>query len=225
MELAGIEMHRVALGGFSLGALVGNLTCLSIKEGSLFSADTLMPRAFGAHRYEEVGRLAIRATLVGFFFLSIPVLPLCLFSSRILQALGQDEQASSLAQSWIRMYLIGAPANLMFRVFMRFLMSQNKPWMLVIASLVPTLVIHPFLLAYLVPRLGLEGSALSIALVQWSTLLLLLALLRWRPVHKPETWPGLSCKLFVAACEWEGMWHYLRLALGGILSVNELWFF
>ena len=184
-----------------------------------------MPRAFGAHRYEEVGRLAIRATVVGFFLLSIPVLPLCLFSSRILQALGQDEEASSLAQSWIRMYFIGAAPNLIFRVFMRFLLSQNKPWMLVIASLIPTLVMHPFLLAYFVPRLGLEGSALSIALVQWATLLLLLALLWWRPVHKPETWPGISWKFLVGACELDGTWRYLRLALGGILSVNEWWFF
>lgn len=215
----------VELGGFSLGALVGNLTCLSIMEGSLYAADTLMPRAFGAGRYEEMGRLAIRATVIGSFLLAIPVMPLCLFSAKILHLLGQDSRASLLAQSWIRMYFIGAPANLGFRVIMRFLLAQHKPWRLVISSTIPSLVLHPFLLAYFVPLLGIQGSALAIALTQWTTLLILLVLLWARPVHKLETWPGLSWKFLIGACERENTMRYLRLALGGILSVNEWWFF
>ncbi|KAL7563207.1 hypothetical protein ACA910_014481 [Epithemia clementina (nom. ined.)] len=224
-SVVGRELGVVELGGFSLGALVGNLTCLSIMEGSLFAADTLMPRAFGAHRYEEVGRLAVRAAIIGFFLLAIPVLPLCLLSGSILQTLGQDSEASALAQSWIRMYFIGAAPNLVFRVLMRFLLAQNKPWRLVISSIVPSIFVHPFLLNHFVPLLGIEGSALAIAITQWLTLLMLLVLLWLKPVHKPETWPGLSWEFLKGACELDNTMRYLRLAVGGILSVNEWWFF
>ena len=216
---------RLYLGGFSLGAMVGNLTCLSIMEGSLTAADTLMPRAFGARRYEELGRLAVRAALVGGFLLSIPVIPLCGFSGWILRTLGQDEEASALAQSWIRMYFIGAPANLVFRVLMRFLLSQNKPWPLVIASLVPALFLQPFLLEYFVPLMGVEGSAAAIAITQWVTLLILVVIIWIKPVHKQETWPGLSWQFLKESCALDETLRFLRLSVGGILSMNEWWYF
>ena len=106
-------------------------------EGSLTAADTLMPRAFGAKHYDEVGRLAVRATAVGTILLAIPVIPLVFFTAHLLQALGQDAEASVLAQSWIRMYFLGAPANLAFRVIMRFLLAQHKPWPMVFSAAIP----------------------------------------------------------------------------------------
>jgi MATE family multidrug resistance protein len=63
------------LGAFSLGALVGSLTCLSVIVGALSAADTLMPRAYGSAHYEEIGRLAIRSVVVCGAFL----LPLIVF--------------------------------------------------------------------------------------------------------------------------------------------------
>lgn len=221
----GRQLGTVELGGFSLGALVGNLTCLSIMEGSLTAADTLMPRAFGAGRYEEVGRLALRAAIVGTILLSIPVVPLCFFSGWILESLGQDAEASAMAQSWIRMYFIGAAPNLLFRVLMRFLLSQHQPWPLVFASVVPSIVIHPFLLQIFIPMFGFKGSALSIALTQWLTLILLLIILAVRPVHKTETWPGLTREFVASSLELDSIQKFRRLAIGGILSMNEWWFF
>ena len=194
-------------------------------EGSLAAADTLMPRAFGARRYEEVGRLAVRGALVGCLLLSIPVIPLCVFSGWILRTLGQDEEASALAQSWIRIYFIGAPANLIFRVLMRFLSSQNKPWPLVIASLVPALLLQPILLEYFVPMMGVEGSAAAIAITQWVTLLILVVIIWIKPVYKQETCPGLSWQFLQKSCALDESLRFLRLAVGGILSKNEWWSF
>eukprot|EP00522_Entomoneis_paludosa_P004707 CAMPEP_0172470908 /NCGR_PEP_ID=MMETSP1065-20121228/67534_1 /TAXON_ID=265537 /ORGANISM="Amphiprora paludosa, Strain CCMP125" /LENGTH=505 /DNA_ID=CAMNT_0013228977 /DNA_START=52 /DNA_END=1569 /DNA_ORIENTATION=+ len=221
----GRELGTVDLGGFSLGCLVGNLTCLSIMEGSLTAADTLMPRAFGSDHYEEVGRLALRSAFVGAFLLSIPIVPLCLFSGWILETLGQDAEASAMAQAWIRMYFIGALPNLLFRVLMRFLLSQHKPWPLVLAAVVPSIAIHPFLLEYFIPLYGFKGSALSIAVTQWTIFLFLLAILTIRSVHHPETWPGLSWEFVAGALELDSIRRFCRLAIGGILSMNEWWFF
>ena len=65
-----------ALAGFSLGSLVGNLTCVSIMTGALTAADILMPRAWGAKKYEEMGILAIRSVIFCSFLLLIPIIPL-----------------------------------------------------------------------------------------------------------------------------------------------------
>jgi multidrug resistance protein, MATE family len=225
-----MRLHaRVELGGFSLGCLVGNLTCMSIMEGSLSAADTLMPRAYGVQQYAEVGRLAIRAMCVGCLLLAMPILPLCLYSATLLQTyLGQNAEASRLAQDWICWYFVGAPANLAFRVCMRFLLAQQKPWPLVLSSIVPAVLIHPVLLHHLVARMGLVGSALAISITQWCMLLFLLLFFRMGPtkqVYHPETWPGLTREYLYESIRIRPTLRFLRLAIGGILSMNEWWFF
>ena len=63
-SIIGRRLGAEALGGFSLGSLVGNLTCLSVIVGALTAADTLMPRAYGTGNYKEVGLLAIRGAMI-----------------------------------------------------------------------------------------------------------------------------------------------------------------
>ena len=194
-------------------------------EGSLTAADTLMPRAFAAQQYTEVARLTIRSLCLGTVLLIIPIVPLSLFLSRILQALGQDREASHLAQAWIRVYFLGALPNLGFRVIMRFLLAQEKPWPLVWTSGVPALLIHPFLIGTLVDTMGLVGSAWSIVLVQWITLAFMMVHLYAFADFVPETWPGLSWTLIQKSLRWQPTWQFLRLSMGGILSMNEWWFY
>ncbi|KAL7575149.1 hypothetical protein ACA910_018642 [Epithemia clementina (nom. ined.)] len=212
----GRQLGPVALAGFSLGSLVGNLTCLSILEGSLTAADTLVPRAFGAHNYREVARLVLRATLVSAALLSVPVLPLWYGTNKVLKTFfllyssdnsndnnNENEsssssslQAAALAQVWVRIYLTGAPANLLFRVLTRLLLAQHKPWPLVVSSAIPALVLHPLWLRWLIPAFGFTGSAWSLVATQWTMLLCLLTLLRWGQHQKqqpsPLPWASLS---------------------------------
>lgn len=114
------------LAGFSLGCLVGNLTCLSITVGVLTAADTLMPRAYGAGRYAEVGRLAVRAMAVGTAALAVPMIPLCAVLEPVMVFLGQDPVPARLAAEWIRIYLLGVPATLLLRTLQRFLVAQSE---------------------------------------------------------------------------------------------------
>jgi Na+-driven multidrug efflux pump len=225
---AASEVGRVlgteALAGFSLGCLVGNITCLSILVGVLTAADTLMPRAYGAERYAEVGRLTIRAVLVCGLLLLPPIIPLYTVMEPMMIALGQDPIASKLAASWIRVYLLGVPATLLLRTLQRFLVAQSLPWPPVYATTIPSLVIFPVLLRFLVTRMGFLGSAAAIAIVQWLMLLILLAYLRLRPVYKKETWPGLSWPFFCEVVRPKKLKEFVSLSLGGVLSLSEWWF-
>jgi MatE len=133
-SVVGRQLGTTALAAFSLGSLVGNLTCLSVLEGALSAADTLMPRAYSVKQFAEVGRLAIRGAVVGVALLLRSVVPLLLYREQILIGLGQDPAASALAGDWIRIYFFGVPPNLLFRVLMRFLVAQHKPWPLVLSS-------------------------------------------------------------------------------------------
>lgn len=214
----------VELGGFSLGSLIGNMTILSILEGTLTAADTLMPRAFGCKRFDEVARLLIRSIFVCSVLLIIPIVPLWFYSETLLVALGQDPEASHLAQEWIRYYFLGAPANLLFRAAMRFLLAQNEPWPLVYCSMLPCLSIHPIVLSILVPHMGLPGSALAISFTQWSVLLLLGLYLWIKPPYHPETWPGCSYRLFREALRPSSLCKFISLGIGGVFSLSEWWF-
>jgi MATE family multidrug resistance protein len=221
----GRNVGTVELAAFSLGSLIGNLTCLSIMEGALTAADTLMPRAFGTGQYEEVGRIAIRGTVVCLCLLLPPIIPLCGYGGWILETLGQDPDASQLAETWIRVYFLGVFPNLGFRILLRFLLCQHQPWPMVISSAVPCFLVHPILLRHLVPTMGLEGSALAIVLTQWISLFLLIAILVVKPMHKSETWPGLSWLYVKEALAVGPSLKFLHLSVGGIMSMNEWWFF
>mmetsp|Transcript_19085 Transcript_19085/g.39230 ORF Transcript_19085/g.39230 Transcript_19085/m.39230 type:complete len:264 (+) Transcript_19085:123-914(+) len=103
-SIVGRTLGTEALAGFSLGSLVGNLTCVSIMAGALTAADILMPRAWGAKKYEEMGFLAVRGVIICSFFLLIPIIPLCTSMEWIFDRLGQDKGASLLASKWIRFF-------------------------------------------------------------------------------------------------------------------------
>lgn len=81
----GRQLDTTSLAAFSLGSLLGNLTCLSILEGALTAADTLLPRAFGMKQYEEVGRIVIRGTVVSNLLLLPPIVPLWWYGGHILE--------------------------------------------------------------------------------------------------------------------------------------------
>jgi hypothetical protein len=142
--MVGTVLGTNELAGFSLGSLVGNLTCLSVMVGALTAADTLMPRAFSAERYTEVGRLAVRGFVMCAALLVVPVIPLCTVMEWIFDALGQDEYASHLASEWIKVYLIGVPGMLLFRVIQSFLNAQHTVMPLVYASVFACFVFHPW---------------------------------------------------------------------------------
>jgi MATE family multidrug resistance protein len=220
----GRNLGTEALAGFSLGSLAGNMTCLATMIGVLSAADTLMPRAFGTKHYEQVGILTIQSFVVCFLALLLPVIPLLTSMDWIFEKLGQDPIASDLAASWLRIYVLGVPFVLLFRVLQRFLACQHVVWPMMYGSLLGCLVVHPLLLHIMIPKFGFLGSGVAICLTQMVQVGVVLLYMWWRPVHKAETWSGLSYYAIRQALQIKPMLAFLKLSLGGILALSEWWF-
>lgn len=219
----GLALGTEALAGFSLGSLVGNLTIVSIMAGAMTAADILLPRAWGAGNYEEMGLLAIRSVIICGSLLLIPVIPLFTSMEWIFDRMGQDPDASHLAAQWIRVFLIGVPSVLLFRVAQSFLNSQNHVYPMVFASVVASYFVHPTLLKILIPTMGENGSALAISLTQWVMVALLFLYLKFRPVEKPETYPKFTRAQVSKALTPQPLLDFISLSLGGVVSLSEWW--
>lgn len=217
-------LGKEELAGFSLASLSGNFTCLSIIVGTLSASETLQPRAYGCKDYPEVGRLAIRGFAATTLVLVLPVFVLLNSADSILRVLGQDPTASSLAKEWINFYLIGIPSCQILRIIQRFLSCQNIVWPVAGASLLGCFILHPLLLAWLVPRYGFLGSAVAVASSQTTQLLLLLTYLLWAKPYHPKTWPGLSISSIRESVRLGPLLSYLKLGLGGVFAFSEWWF-
>jgi MATE family multidrug resistance protein len=217
-SVVGRRFGAEALAAFSLGSLVGNLTCLSIMVGALTAADTLMPRAYGAGHYGALGILLLQSLIVCGVLLIPPLIPLCTVMDKILRYLGQDPVASDLAADWIRIYLLGVPANLIFRVFPRFLVAQHKPWPPVLCAAVPCFVVQPILLPIFCDTLGFLGSAWAIVLTQWSVTVLLFLQTYLNPVHHSSSWP--TKESWARAWKPASLQRFASLSLGGVLSLS-----
>ena len=216
----GRNLGTEQLAGFSLASLTGNLMCLSVIVGALTALDTLMPRAFGTHRYEEVGKLAIRGFLVCACVLMIPIIPLLTSVEQIFDALGQDPVASALASNWLRIYFLGVPFVLLFRVIQRFLASQQIVVPIAYAGLIGCFLLHPLLLRYAIPAFGFLGSAGAIVTTQFVQALLILLYLYIWPVYYPETWKGLDLSTIQEAVEPKPMLQFFKLSMGGVVSLS-----
>ena len=212
------------LAGFSLASLTGNLMCLSVIVGALSALDTLMPRAFGAGHYDEVGKLAIRAFLVCSLVLLIPIIPLMTCVEQIFDALGQDPVASRLASNWLRTYFVGVPFVLLFRVIQRFLACQQIVLPIACAGLFGCFLVHPLLLRSVIPAFGFVASAGAIVTTQFVQVMLVIVYLCIRPVYHIDTWKGLSVKAIQQAVEPKPMMKFFQLCMGGVVSLSEWWF-
>ena len=219
----GRTLGTEALAGFSLGSLVGNLTFTSIMTGALTAADILMPRAYGAKDYPLIGVIALRSIFICSILLLIPIFPLCMRMEMIFDKLGQDSNASHLASEWIKVYLIGVPSTLLFRVVQSFLNAQHQPYAMVFSSVLASYIVHPLLLKFLVPLMGENGSALAITMTQWIMIGFLFLYLRFKPIEKTETWPVFSTASICEALSPIPLLEFVSLSIGGVLVLSEWW--
>jgi Na+-driven multidrug efflux pump len=189
--------------------------------GALTAADTLLPRAYGSKQYSQMGVLLIQSLMVSGILLIPPLIPLLTMMDYILPHwLFQDPTASALAARWIRVYLLGLPANLLFRVLQRFLVAQQQPWPPVYAAAIPCFGLQPILLPYLIQQMGFLGSAVAIVLTQWTVTLLLVWYLWWRrdSVVHVESWP--TRESWSLAWQPASLKRFWNLSLGGVFSLS-----
>jgi len=175
-------------------------------------------------RYKEVGLLSIRGYIICAMILFAPVIFLVFKVEDILMFLGQDAVASHLAQEWSRIYSLGIPFVLFFRVSQRFLSAQHVVLPLAVASVIGSFLFHPYSLKLWVAVGGFAGSAFAVVVTQIFTSLIAVWYLCWKKPYHAETWPGVNGDTLREALLPQKVARFLKLGMGGILSFTEWWF-
>jgi MATE family multidrug resistance protein len=145
-----------------------------------------------------------------------------MFLKDILVALGQDEEASELAQQWYRIFVLALPFCIAYYACEKFLSAQHTMQPLIVVALVSCGIILPVALEGFTEVFGFLGSAVAYVFYQASSAVLLLLYLKWKQPHMAEPWPGLGA--WREALHRENMMEYLYLGAGGILGQSE-WIF
>ena len=226
----GRHLSSGELAGFGLGALMGNFTCLSVIMGALSAAETLMPRAYAAHRYSQLGVVVARSVVVCAVLLLSPMVLLSQpqWTASLLITWGTEPPVAIYASNWMRQYAIGIPGMMLFRAIQCFCVTQDHPWPPVQASILVTFVLHPYLLHHWVHRHGLLGSAWAIVFSQYAMLAVLLGILavlkRRNEAFHVDSWPRLaSTEFWAEVVQWKPLWACFSLGLGGVVSKSEWW--
>ena len=226
----GRSLSSEQLAGYGLGALMGNFTCLSVIMGALSAADTLMPRAYAAKLYPQMGILVARSVVVCSVLLFFPMLLLSQpqWTTSLLITWGTEPEVAIYAADWMRLYIVGIPATMLFRTIQRFCFTQDHPWPPVQASILVTFVLHPLLLRRWVEPYGLTGSAWAIVTSQYSMLTILIGIVLARKhcnqAFHVDSWPRFaSLPFWVEVFQFGPLWGFFSLGLGGVVSMSEWW--
>ena len=209
-----------AFTGFSLANLSGNLIGLSMVSGMQSGMDTLLPVAYGAEKWSEVGDTTVRGallTLFGFLLL----LPVWLYGELIFRALGMAPESAQYGGEYLQVFVFATLLLFAYETVRRFLACQHILW--------PVVWCTYFGLFVQVSLLGvfLRGFGFGFISVAWAHVcgnaVALVSLLTYVCVaqpHHPETWPGLRASAF----RWGPVWEYLKLAVPGFLAFSEWWY-
>lgn len=220
IELAAYALVMTVLVRFANGVLVSPLLliltfhfmCLSyngfewknVQLGMASALETLCGQAYGAKKYEMLGVYLQRSWIV-LFLTAIFLLPIYIFTTPLLKALGQEERIAQVAGS-ISIWSIGIVfAFLVSFTCQMFLQAQSKN--MIIAYLAAFSVsIHLFLSWLLTVKFkfGLNGAMTSTILAYWiPNMGQLMFIMR----KCPDTWKGFSFLAF------RDLWPVIKLSL------------
>ncbi|XP_057506921.1 protein DETOXIFICATION 21-like [Actinidia eriantha] len=206
-ELAAYSLVSTVILRFSNGILLGMASAL----------ETLCGQAYGANQYHMLGVYLQRSWLV-LFISAIFLLPLFIFTTPILKALGQDEAIAQVAGT-ISIWLIPVMFSFIpsFTCQM-FLQAQSKN--MIIAYLAAfSLTIHALLSWLLTVRykFGIPGAMISTILAFWIPNVGQLTFATCGGCR--ETWKGFSFLAF------KDLWPIIKLSLSsGAMLCLELWY-
>lgn len=208
VELAAITISTGVIVGFNFGLLLGMASAL----------ETLCGQAFGAKRYNMIGIYMQRSWIV-LLVCCVITLPLYIFATPILKALGQSDDVAELSGK-AALWLI--PQHFTFAFLFplqRFLQSQLKTPVLAWVSLV-NLLIHVLLtwLFMSVFKFGLVGTVVALDISWWLNVVGLFAYTVFGGC--PLTWNGFSMEAF------SGLWEFVKLsAASGVMLCLENWYY
>ncbi|KAK7271121.1 hypothetical protein RJT34_26760 [Clitoria ternatea] len=205
-ELAAYALVMTVLVRFANGVLLGMASAL----------ETLCGQAYGAKQYNMLGVYLQRSWIV-LFLTTIFLLPIYLFTTPILMALGQDETVSRVAGD-ISLWSIGVIlAFIVSFTCQMFLQAQSKNMIIAYLAAV-SVAIHLFLSWLLTVKFkfGLTGAMTSTILAYWIPNLGQLLFI----IHNcPDTWKGFSVLAF------RDLWPVMKLSLSsGAMLCLEIWY-
>ncbi|CAK9157921.1 unnamed protein product [Ilex paraguariensis] len=209
-------LGELELAGGSLSIGFANITGYSVISGLAMGMEPICGQAYGAKQMKLLG-LTLQRTVLLLFSTAIPISFMWLKMKRILLWCGQDEEISSMAQTFI----VFAIPDLFFlsllhplRIYLR---TQNITLPLTYCSAISLLLHVP--LTYLLVvyfKMGIAGVALAMVWTNLNLFLLLCSFVYFSGVHK-DSWvaPSSDCL--------RGWSALLRLAVPTCLSVCLEW--
>ena len=114
------------LGAVSLANMTAIITGYVCYQGFAMSLDTLCPQAFGSGRYQLVGLHMQRMTAF-LVLLTIPIAAIWFNAAKIITSIVPDEhsETATLAGTYLRILLIGAPGFACFETGKKFVQAQG----------------------------------------------------------------------------------------------------
>lgn len=210
------HIGKIELGAISLATMTANITCSAPFQGLATSLDTLCAQAYGSGHKHLVG-LQIQRMICFLMLLFIPLIALWLNATEILALMMPEYRTAELAGTYLKIYLLGVPAFIVFEGGKRFVQAQGlfqaTTYVLLIAA-----PINVFLNWLFVWHLGwgFVGAPISVAITQNLLPTLLVAYVYF--VDGRQCWGGFSRR---ALSNWGPM---IRLSIPGMVMVEAEWF-
>ncbi|EMG49186.1 hypothetical protein SBY92_000554 [Candida maltosa Xu316] len=202
------------LAACSLAICTFNITGLAIFQGMATSLDTFCSQAYGSGNKKMVGVYFQRGSLL-MFVVSIPLFFLWWFSGAILNLMVPDEELATMAQTFLRIHIIGVPGLIFFESGKRFLQAQHifqaSTYTLIIALPI-NLVLNWLLVWNPSTGMGYEGIPLAIGISYWIISILMLGYVLF--IDGIECWGGIEWEK--ATSNWKPM---LSLGIPGVVMV------
>ncbi|EHY53413.1 hypothetical protein HRR83_003621 [Exophiala dermatitidis] len=206
------------LGAASLATMTANITGLCVYEGLATSLDTLTSQAFGNGKKQLVG-LHVQRMCMLVCVVTIPIGAVWVCSPWILSALVPEKDEAVLAGTFMRIYLMGAPAWAIFEAGKRLCQAQGDftASLAVIAFCAPLNVLWNWLLVFHF-ELGFAGAAWAVVISNNLQPIVLAIYIRYFAPSNLQCWPGLEPRR--AFQNWGPM---IKLAIPGVLMTFSEW--
>ncbi|KAI3730624.1 hypothetical protein L1987_61796 [Smallanthus sonchifolius] len=213
------HLGQLPLSSASMATSFASFTGFSVLLGMGSALETLCGQAYGAKQYHMLG-IQMQRAMISLTVLSIPLAIIWFYTTTIFIALGQDQEISAGAGTFIRWMIPSLFAYGLLQCLNRFLQTQNIVVPMMISSGF-TALLHILLCWVLVFKLGLEikGAALANTISNWLNVVLLGVYVKVSPACK-HTWTGFSKEAM------NDLLGFLKLAVpSAVMICFEYWSF
>lgn len=175
---------------YIVATMTANITCSAPFQGLATSLDTLCAQAYGSGHKHLVG-LQIQRMISFLMLLFLPLIVLWMYSTELLAMMIPEYRSAELAGMYLKIYLLGVPAFIVFEGGKRFVQAQGlfqaTTYVLLIAA-----PLNAFMNWFFVWHLGLGFVGAPISVVITQNLLPTLLFLYVYFVDGRQCWGGFS---------------------------------